>query len=139
MLYNVWKNINKEKYNDMCAALSLPSTNTSSALNAVLSGITVQSDEYQAGVGFDWNHRPTVSVLRGRSTTVKYFFTKSEGNSGWFFTFSEGIGVQFPTFFPECTGCIIHFFNMWGWQSVWSQEIWVVILCHILCHLIWKL
>jgi hypothetical protein len=52
LLYNIWKNINKEKYDDMCAALSLPSTNTSSALNAVLSGITVQSDKYQAGVGF---------------------------------------------------------------------------------------
>lgn len=32
LLYNVWKNINKEKYDDMCATLSLPSTNTPSAL-----------------------------------------------------------------------------------------------------------
>lgn len=106
----MFENINKEKYDDMCAALSLPSTNTPSALNAVLSGITVQSDEYQAGDRF-WLKPQTHSKCSPRQEYPRSNISSQNQREfqGGFSHFLRELEYSFPHFFQRVRGTLYTF------------------------------
>lgn len=83
----------------MCATLSLPSTNIPSALNAVFSGTTVQSDEYQAGDRF-WLKPQTHSRCSPRQEYPRSNISSQNQREfqGGFSHFLRELGYSFPHF-----------------------------------------